>query len=150
MITNWFRTSKPERGLCDSIDDGSSMGIALPEFVTNRTNRVFVKKGWGYEDWIWNGEYCGKLLFFCAGKKCSFHYHLIKDEVLFLQSGRILMKYSDNDDLSNACEIELMPGMAFHVMPGIRHQMIAKEESLIFEVSTHHEDNDSIRVVRGD
>lgn len=122
----------------------------LPEFVTNQAGRVFVEKGWGYEDWIWNGEYCGKLLFFWAGKRCSFHYHPIKDEVLYLQSGRILMKYSDNDDLAHAHEIELTPGMAFHVTPGMRHQMIAEEESLIFEVSTHHEDDDSIRVVKGD
>ena len=43
-------------------------------------------KGWGFEDWIANGEYCGKLLFFEKGKRksiarCGFfipHYVLIK------------------------------------------------------------------------
>ena len=41
----------------------------------------FVKKGWGYEKWIVNKDlYCGKLLFFNAGKKCSWHYHVKKDE----------------------------------------------------------------------
>lgn len=122
----------------------------MPDFITRQSDRVFVEKGWGYEDWIWNGEYCGKLLFFWAGKRCSFHYHEIKDEVLYVQSGRIIMRYSDNDDLDHAQSVTLMPGMAFHVTPGMRHQMIAEEESLIFEVSTHHENNDSIRVVRGD
>ena len=44
----------------------------------------FVKKGWGYELWIVNKpEYCGKLLFFNEGKKCSWHYHILKDEVFY-------------------------------------------------------------------
>ena len=31
-----------------------------------------VPKGWGYEKWIVNtDEYCGKLLHFIKGKKCS-------------------------------------------------------------------------------
>ena len=51
----------------------------------------FVPKGWGYEKWIvFNGpEYCGKLLFFVKGKKCSWHYHEIKDEVFYIHSGAI-------------------------------------------------------------
>ena len=41
----------------------------------------FVPKGWGYEHWIVNKEdYCGKLLFFKKGKRCSWHYHKLKDE----------------------------------------------------------------------
>lgn len=122
----------------------------MSEFLTKPADRVFVEKGWGSEDWLWNGSYCGKLLFFWAGKRCSYHYHAIKDEVLYVQYGSILMKYADHDDLDRANEILLGPGMAFHVSPGLRHQMIAQEESLIFEVSTHHEDSDSIRVVKGD
>lgn len=110
---------------------------------------TFVKKGWGFERWIYNGEYCGKILFFEKGKKCSFHYHNIKDEVLYLHSGRITMKYGDGD-LDNANVLIMQPGMAFHVSPGLRHQMFAEEESLIYEFSTHHEDLDSIRVVPGD
>ena len=46
-----------------------------------------VEKGWGYEIWIVNKpEYCGKLLYFNEGKRCSWHHHKIKDEVLFNQS----------------------------------------------------------------
>ena len=51
-----------------------------------------VPKGWGYEKWIVNTEeYCGKLLFFNKGKRCSWHYHKIKDETFYLQSGSILL-----------------------------------------------------------
>ena len=62
----------------------------------------FVPKGWGFEKWIVNNEkYCGKLLYFAKGKKCSWHYHKIKDEVFYIQSGKILVKFSDQDDIEN-------------------------------------------------
>ena len=49
----------------------------------NNDDIKFVPKGWGYEKWICNtSEYCGKLLFFAKGKRCSWHYHLLKDETL--------------------------------------------------------------------
>ena len=48
-----------------------------------------VPKGWGYEKWIVNcEEYCGKLLFFNKDKRCSWHYHKLKDEVFYVQSGK--------------------------------------------------------------
>ena len=40
-----------------------------------------VEKGWGRETWLHNDEkYCGKILFFNAGKKCSLHYHKLKSK----------------------------------------------------------------------
>ena len=54
----------------------------------------FVPKGWGYEKWIANSEkYCGKLLFIAKGKQCSWHYHSLKDEVFYIQSGKIMLYY---------------------------------------------------------
>ena len=60
--------------------------------MVNKTPDMhFVKKGWGYEKWIVNKpEYCGKLLFFEKGKRCSWHYHELKDEVFYVQSGKLL------------------------------------------------------------
>ena len=59
-----------------------------------------VPKGWGWERWIVNcPEYCGKLLFFNKGKRCSWHFHKIKDEVFYLQSGKMIVYYSMNDDI---------------------------------------------------
>ena len=110
-----------------------------------------VPKGWGYERWIVNcEEYCGKLLFFNAGKKCSWHYHVLKDEVFYLQSGKMLIKYSEFDDISLAKELILNPGDNFHVFRGLRHRMIALEDSELFEFSTQHFDSDSYRVEKGD
>ena len=122
--------------------------------VDNSNFRIpikFVKKGWGYEKWIVNKSlYCGKLLFFNAGKKCSWHYHVEKDEVFYLQSGRMIVRYSSFDDLAEAEELILEPGMNFYVYPELRHQMEAIEDSELYEFSTEHFDEDSYRIQKGD
>ena len=111
----------------------------------------FVPKGWGFEKWIVNKEqYCGKLLYFAKNKRCSWHYHKIKDEVFYIQSGKIMVKYSRDDDLKNAKEIILERGDNFHVYTGLRHQMLALEDTELFEFSTKHFDEDSCRITKGD
>ena len=111
----------------------------------------FVSKGWGFEKWIVNcDEYCGKLLYFVKGKFCSWHYHKLKDEVFYVQSGKILVKYSEQDDISSADEIVLGPGDNFHVYRELRHRVIALEDTELFEFSTTHYDSDSHRILKGD
>ena len=111
----------------------------------------FVSKGWGFEKWIVNcEEYCGKLLYFAKDKRCSWHYHELKDEVFYVQSGKILVKFSEEDDLKEAEEVTLNPGDNFHVYRGLRHQMIAIEDTELFEFSTQHFDEDSYRIIKGD
>ena len=111
----------------------------------------FVPKGWGYEKWIVNNEmYCGKLLFFEKGKKCSWHYHKIKDETFYLQSGKILLYYGDTDNIDEAKTAILESGDKFHIYCGLRHQMVAIEPSELFEFSTQHFEHDSYRVIKGD
>ncbi len=110
-----------------------------------------VEKGWGHELWIINKqEYCGKLLFFKKGKMCSWHHHKIKDEVFYLQSGLMRVKFSYGDDIEQADEIMLEPGQNFYVPTGLRHRMIALEDSELFEFSTEHFDSDSHRIQKGD
>tara|TARA_R110000824_G_scaffold227109_3_gene414921 strand:- start:471 stop:830 length:360 start_codon:yes stop_codon:yes gene_type:complete len=111
----------------------------------------FVPKGWGFEKWIVNCEkYCGKLLYFVKGKKCSWHYHKIKDEVFYVQSGKILVRYSDGDDLDSCQTVVLERGDNFHVPIGLRHQMEALEDTELYEFSTQHFDSDSYRITKGD
>jgi quercetin dioxygenase-like cupin family protein len=111
----------------------------------------FVPKGWGFEKWIVNTEeYCGKLLYFVKGKKCSWHYHKLKDETFYIQSGKILLKYSDGDEMAYADEIVLNRGDKFHIYRGLRHQMFALEDTELFEFSTQHFDEDSYRLLKGD
>lgn len=117
----------------------------------------FVPKGWGFEKWIVNNEeYCGKLLYFVKGKRCSWHYHKLKDEVFYVQSGKLQVLFSESDDLYQengsyaAKSVVLTPGDNFHVYRGLRHQMIALEETELFEFSTQHFDEDSYRIIKGD
>ena len=111
----------------------------------------FVHKGWGFEKWIVNNnDYCGKLLYFFENKKCSWHYHKIKDETFYIQSGKIILMYSVNDDLKSANSIILNPGDKFHIYVGMRHQMQALENTELFEFSTQHFDEDSYRLIKGD
>ena len=117
----------------------------------NSSEIKFVPKGWGFEKWIVNcEEYCGKVLYFVKGKKCSWHYHKLKDEVFYIQSGKILLKYYDKDDIVYANEMILNKGDRFHVYRGLRHQMFALEDTELFEFSTQHFDEDSYRLSKGD
>ena len=112
---------------------------------------VYVSKGWGYEKWVVNKEdYCGKLLFFFKGKKCSWHYHKVKDETFYIQSGKIKLSWSDSDALEEANSIVLERGDTWHVPVGQRHQMLALEDTELFEFSTQHFDEDSYRIIKGD
>ena len=111
----------------------------------------FVSKGWGFEKWIVNNqEYCGKLLYFVKGKKCSWHHHKLKDETFYINSGKIKLLYSDDDDIAYAHTIILNRGDNFHIYRGLRHQMIALEDTELFEFSTQHFDEDSYRLIQGD
>ena len=119
---------------------------------TNTTQDInFVPKGWGFEKWIHNSEeYCGKLLYFVKGKKCSWHYHKLKDEVFYVQSGKIIVYYGECDDMDKANVTILERGDNFHVYRGLRHRMEAIEDTELFEFSTQHFDSDSYRLEKGD
>lgn len=109
------------------------------------------KKGWGHELWIVNNEkYCGKILHLKKGKKCSWHFHKLKDETFYLQSGKLLIHYGNEDSIELSNTVELNPGESMHIYPGLRHRMIALEDSDLFEFSTQHFDSDSHRIEAGD
>jgi len=109
------------------------------------------KKGWGYEMWLHNDEkYCGKLLYFDKGKRCSYHYHKLKYETFYLQSGMIQLRHSYDNDLQAAAVEILMPGDTFEILPNLRHEMLALKDSELFEFSTQHFETDSYRIVKGD
>ena len=111
----------------------------------------FVPKGWGFEKWIVNCEkYCGKLLFIAKGKQCSWHYHKIKDEVFFVQSGKIKIYYGWDEHIEEATTKILRRGDKFHVKVGLKHRMYALEDTELFEFSTEHFDEDSHRIIKGD
>ena len=61
-----------------------------------------------------------------------------------------MLYYSDNDDFLQAKSLILNPGDKFHIYRKLRHQMLALEDSDLYEFSTEHFDEDSYRVIKGD
>jgi mannose-6-phosphate isomerase-like protein (cupin superfamily) len=119
--------------------------------MSTSSNRVFIEKGWGYEEILCNSEkYCSKILHMNKSKKLSYHYHNIKDETFYVENGRIILTYGETDDISLSKSIILNPGDTFHIPTGLRHRITGLENSRIFEFSTQHFDEDSIRVIKGD
>lgn len=119
--------------------------------MNNKLGQFTVQKGWGYELWITNTDkYCGKLLYFKKGKKCSWHYHKVKDEVFYVQSGKIELTFGLSNEKKDASILILEQGDSFHVPVGLRHQMLGLEDTELFEFSTLHSEEDSIRVEKGD
>ncbi len=111
----------------------------------------FVPKGWGYEKWIVNSEqYCGKLLFIAKGKQCSWHFHKKKDEVFYVQSGKIKIYYGWDDNIEVANVSVLETGDKFHIPIGMKHRMYGLSDTELFEFSTEHFDEDSNRIKPGD
>ncbi len=121
------------------------MAEPVRRFIVNPEQRVYVEKTWGYEDWIYNGRYCGKKLGVNKGKECSFHHHRVKDEVMYLESGKILLTYGWDEDVAHAAQITLTPDMAFRIPPGMWHKFYGLENSVMTEFSTHHSDKDVVR-----
>lgn len=112
---------------------------------------IKVEKGWGYELWIANSDkYCGKLLVFNANKACSYHYHKLKDETFYLESGEMVLTIGESDDMFDTQHIILYPGDSYHIPPGLRHMMFAATDCKLYEFSTEHFESDSYRIIKGD
>jgi mannose-6-phosphate isomerase-like protein (cupin superfamily) len=110
-----------------------------------------VPKGWGREVWIANNElYCGKILEIKKGKRCSLHYHRLKNESFYLRLGRLLVRIKESPGSTVIEEFEMGPGDCLDVPSGLVHQMEALEDSELFEFSTQHFDSDSHRLINGD
>lgn len=109
-----------------------------------------VEKGWGHENiFVTKEEYCGKLLVFNTDSKCSMHYHLVKDETWYIQSGKFIVKWIDTNT-STLWERELVEGDTWENPPGMPHQVFCKEAGTIFEVSTEDDYHDNYRIEPGD
>ena len=94
-----------------------------------------VDKPWGHElIWAKTGRYVGKILHVLAGEALSLQYHRVKDETIMVLSGRLQLEFFAEGDAPSWRE--LLPREPFHVAPGLRHRMIAIEDTDVLEVST--------------
>jgi mannose-6-phosphate isomerase-like protein (cupin superfamily) len=109
-----------------------------------------VEKQWGHELWIHNDkQYCGKLLVFTnSGNKFSMHYHMLKNETWYVQEGAFQFDWIDTET-AERCYTQLQKGDVVYIEKGLPHQLTALiDNSIVFEVSTEHFDEDSYRIYR--
>ena len=94
-----------------------------------------VDKPWGHElIWARTDRYVGKILHIRAGEALSLQDHRVKDETIMLLTGRMeLVTYADGEQPTSR---ELAPREPVHITPGLRHRMVALEDTDLVEVST--------------
>jgi mannose-6-phosphate isomerase-like protein (cupin superfamily) len=93
-----------------------------------------VAKPWGYElIWAHTDRYVGKVLHINKGESLSYQYHVVKDETIRLLAGALAM---DIEVGGERRRLELAPGECLHIVPGMKHRMIAIEDCDVLEVST--------------
>jgi quercetin dioxygenase-like cupin family protein len=94
-----------------------------------------VDKPWGHELW-WavTDRYVGKILHIKAGEALSLQYHRQKDETVMVLTGKMKFEYFAE---GQEPQVKVLgPREPFHVTPGLRHRMIAVEDTDVLEVST--------------
>ncbi len=102
-----------------------------------------VPKPWGYEiHWAVSERYVGKILHIDAGHALSLQYHKLKDETVYVHSGKLLYEIEIDGVLTKR---EMVPGDSIHVPPGTVHRMTAIEDCDVLEASTP-ELNDVVRL----
>jgi mannose-6-phosphate isomerase len=94
-----------------------------------------VPKPWGHElIWAQTDRYVGKVLVIEAGKRLSLQRHEVKDEAIYVLSGRLRLLLEDDAGVVRA--EELGPGDHRRVPTGRIHRYEALERVELMEVST--------------
>lgn len=156
QLTEWeckYHELKLDKPSFDILIDDKTIN-PLQYFVKEEKSKKImtdkVEKNWGYELVIVNNDlYCGKILHFLKGKKFSMHFHILKKETWFVNSGKFRFRWIDPSNADIQEEI-LEVGNVITNEIGEPHQIECLEEGDIFEVSTKHFDSDSYRVLKGD
>ena len=120
--------------------------------VESKSDRHCPTKSWGWEEWIVNNElYCGKRLHFTKLWNTSLHFHKNKHETMYVERGTFLIVVVDTT-VGTEHGHNLKAGDSLVIPPLTPHRIIAMEldqgEAILVEFSTHHEDDDSYRVLK--
>lgn len=120
-------------------------GGAVPR-VRSDADYHHVEKIWGSELWIVNIPlYCGKLLSVEQGHHTSMHFHGMKHETMFCVEGEFRIDFIDID--GNVVERVLKQSDSIVIPPMLPHSIHGVgATNMMFEFSTQHFDDDSIRV----
>lgn len=93
-----------------------------------------VDKPWGYElIWAHTERYVGKVLHINKGESLSYQFHNVKDETIRLLTGMLELDIEKDGERQR---VRLAAGENLHIVPLMKHRMIAVEECDVLEVST--------------
>lgn len=96
-----------------------------------------IQKPWGQEEILYTGEYLVKRLTMRKGECCSIQFHEKKTETIVVISGTLEINH----------EIVYLPGDYVTILPGVVHQMSAREGDCVYlECSTVYGDEDTTRL----
>lgn len=102
---------------------------------------MIIEKSWGYEEPVYNGEYCCKLLVYTKpGVASSLHYHEKKTETFVVTSG--IFDIEIDGKLHQACDA----GWHCTLRPGSSHRIRCIRRGVIVESSTHDDQADCVRL----
>ena len=77
------------------------------------------------------------------------HYHIQKKETWYVAKGKFILNWIEMNNGTKYSEY-LNVGDVITNERGEPHQLVALEDSEVFEVSTRHYDEDSYRINKGD
>jgi mannose-6-phosphate isomerase len=105
-----------------------------------KTESHKTEKPWGYEiSWAALPQIHGKILHINAGHKTSFKYNVVKNEALFVMSGKVEITYGQEkskiDSIAYPFKVKFfLPGDVLNIQPGAPYRIRAIEDSEIIEI----------------
>ncbi|MBU2639698.1 MAG: cupin domain-containing protein [Nanoarchaeota archaeon] len=119
--------------------------ITLEELETSLSNNIkTIPKTWGEEQWIVNNEkYCGKKMFIKQDHYCSYHMHKVKEETFYILEGEL-------EIIHQGKYLKLKKGSTIHIKPNEYHSFRALQDTVFFEFSTQHLEEDNYRLTKSD
>ena len=101
---------------------------------------MIIEKPWGKEEIVEiNERYMMKKLTMWKGHRCSLQYHKVKQETIYVLSGRLrIFSGPTEDDLANRV---YGPDKYITIPPGLVHRMEAVEDCVYLEASTPEMDD---------
>lgn len=96
-----------------------------------------VEKPWGSETWIAvNEHYALKMIRLNKGSRTSLQYHNIKEEHIYMLSGKLSVE--EDDEQGKLVVTCYETGEVMYSAPLSKHRLTALEDSVLIEVSTPH------------
>jgi mannose-6-phosphate isomerase-like protein (cupin superfamily) len=108
------------------------------------------EKPWGNEA-VWatggNSRIIGKVLFLKKGCRNSLKYNVIKDETLFVMTGKLLLTFADEGFAKHKIwkTREVRSGETINIQSGCPYRIKAMKDSTIIEIGTRAGHSSTVR-----